>query len=68
MKTHEPAIFKAADVARELNVSEMTIARMVKRGTLPKPIKLGVRLTGWPREQILKWINDAFETANGKSD
>ncbi|BBE74558.1 helix-turn-helix transcriptional regulator [Oharaeibacter diazotrophicus] len=35
-----PAYMSAATLARELDVSEETVYAMVRRGLLPKPIKL----------------------------
>ena len=70
MRAHdEPGltILKAPDLARELRVSQMTIVRMVRRGDLPKPLKLGPKLTGWPREVVMRWICEKFEAANAKS-
>jgi predicted DNA-binding transcriptional regulator AlpA len=48
-----------ADLADVLNVSKITIWRMLKREQLPKMITIGCRLKRWDRDEITKWIKDA---------
>ncbi|MBV9403915.1 MAG: AlpA family phage regulatory protein [Acidobacteriaceae bacterium] len=58
------SILRINELAAALRVSEMTIQRLVKRGEMPAPMKLGPRIIGWPREMILRWICERFEAAN----
>ena len=43
------------DVARLLGCSKRTVRRMVAKGQVPEPVRIG-RLIRWPREVIAKWI------------
>lgn len=42
-----PCYLSCASLARELDVSETTVTEMVKRGVLPKPIKLSSGTVRW---------------------
>lgn len=42
-----PSYLSCASLARELDVSESTVTEMVKRGVLPKPIKLSSGTVRW---------------------
>lgn len=46
--THRPPSYVSrATLARELDVSESTIDEMVRRGVLPKPVKLSSGCVRW---------------------
>ncbi len=47
-----------AEVIERLGLSRSTIFLMVKSGTFPAPIKLGVRRIAWRVTTIDKWIKD----------
>jgi predicted DNA-binding transcriptional regulator AlpA len=42
-----PSYVSAATLARELDVSESTVAEMVRKGVLPKPVKLSSGCARW---------------------
>lgn len=42
-----PAYLSCASLARELDVSETTVHEMVRRGVLPRPIKLSSGCVRW---------------------
>ena len=46
-------------VAAILGMSKATIWRMVNRGELPKPAKIG-QASRWSRKEIMKIVSDAF--------
>jgi prophage regulatory protein len=51
------------DLARALNLSKMTVYRMVKRGDLPKPIQLSPQTVRWRADDIKSWIkNHTYES------
>lgn len=50
-------LLSAKKLARRLNVSLRTIYRMVARGDLPSPRRLGPKQVGWVWEEVLDWIN-----------
>lgn len=50
-------IFRPAQICSTLNISRSTLWRLVKRGELPEPIKLGGRAVGFPKSEIEDFIN-----------
>ncbi|MGB5903483.1 MAG: AlpA family phage regulatory protein [Xanthobacteraceae bacterium] len=42
-----PAFLSCASLARELDISESTVHELVRRGVLPKPIKLSSGCVRW---------------------
>lgn len=48
----EARVYRRADIAKMLSVSVGTVDKLVKRGELPQPKRLGQKLSFWPREQI----------------
>ena len=38
-------------------LSRVTLWRMGKAGTFPRPVRLGARATGYRLSQILEWID-----------
>lgn len=42
-----PAYLSCASLARELDVSETTVAEMVRRGVIPPPLKLSSGCVRW---------------------
>lgn len=48
-----------------LPISRATFYELVKRGTLPKPIKLAARISCWRKADILDFINNS-EDGSGK--
>ena len=47
---------RAAALAKSLAVAESTIWRWVAEGKLPKPIKLGERVTVWDLDEVENFI------------
>lgn len=52
-----PATMTVSQLAKELQVSERTIRRMVHGGDILAPIKIGSQLR-WIREEILTWVTN----------
>lgn len=50
-------------LAELLGVSEATIWRKAKNGTLPRPVKLSERVTAFDAVEINAWIKSRKETA-----
>ena len=46
-------------VAAILGMSKSTVWRMVKRGELPEPARIG-QAARWSRKEIMKFVRDAF--------
>lgn len=71
MKSHEEAqvviptngYIRPKRLASLLGVSEATIWRKAKNGTLPRPIKLSERVTAFDAVEINAWIKSRKEAA-----
>jgi predicted DNA-binding transcriptional regulator AlpA len=48
-------LVKAIDVCRLLNVSRMTLHRLIKRGAFPPPLRWGTSTIRWRRADVLSW-------------
>jgi predicted DNA-binding transcriptional regulator AlpA len=53
---HEDAVISVAAAARFLNVHHQTLRRWWRRGTFPRPKKLGPGRIGFLRSEVLNWI------------
>lgn len=51
-----PELIDAEAVAQLLSVSPATLYRLASAGKLPRPIKLGSRITRYRRSEITAWI------------
>jgi|TARA_Y100000031_G_C8215961_1_gene383329 prophage regulatory protein len=49
-------IIKINAVKQQTNLSVPSIYRLAKQGDFPKPIKLGVKASGWLQSEIDDWI------------
>lgn len=56
METPENRILRLPAVSRLTGLSESTIHRRYRDGTFPRPRKLSRQAIGWPREELLAWI------------
>lgn len=52
----DDTMLRMADVERLTGRSKSAIKRMVKEGTFPRPMKLGVRAIGWPASDVRTFI------------
>jgi predicted DNA-binding transcriptional regulator AlpA len=62
-----PSYLSTASLARELDVSETTVGEMVKRGVLPKPVKLSSGCVRWSWadvEAALESLKDCVEPSD----
>ena len=53
----EAQLVTTASKVGPLPFSKSTLWRMVGEGKIPKPIKLGARVTAWRCEDVREWIN-----------
>ena len=51
-------ILRLWEVERLTRLSKATLYRMMKSGTFPRPVRLGVRAVGWIQTEIESWIAD----------
>jgi prophage regulatory protein len=60
----EERLLKLAEVMDITALGRASIYQQVKRGTFPKPVKLGRRATAWPASEIQAWIRDRIAARN----
>lgn len=51
-------LMTVTDVAQFAQLGESTIWEMSRRGTFPKPIKLGTRVTRWLPSEVDRWLSE----------
>lgn len=56
MADRRPSYLSCASLAHELEVSESTVYEMVRRGVLPKPIKLSAGCARWSWAEVERAI------------
>jgi len=65
-------IKRLSEVKSITGLSRSTIYRMASEGVFPRPIKLGIRASGWLGSEVQNWIdgrlNIAREQDNNASD
>lgn len=54
-------IKRLSEVKIITGLSSTTIYRMAEKGTFPRPIKLGVRSSGWIQSEIQHWIDERIK-------
>ncbi|WP_199155275.1 AlpA family transcriptional regulator [Chromobacterium sp. ASV23] len=54
---------RLADLRTILPISESTIWRRVRAGSMPRPIKLSERITVWRAEEIRAWLEQLGQAA-----
>ena len=65
------AFFAADEIARRPKVESVTglacstIYEQMKKGTFPKPIKLGERAVGWRMSEINAWLEQRIAEREG---
>jgi predicted DNA-binding transcriptional regulator AlpA len=58
-------IVRKRDGAKYFGYKHTQIDEQIKRGAIPKPIKLGPRAVGWLGSQIIDWQRRLVEDAGG---
>lgn len=56
MTTQNIRILRLPDVKQLTGLSRSTIYAMMKEGSFPKNIPLGVRSVGWKESEVIHWI------------
>lgn len=60
-------IIRLPDVMARTGLSRSSVFLKVKTGDMPKPIKLGVRATGWVAEEVDNWIKQRVAASRGQA-
>ena len=62
MSVAEKRALKLKEVVGLVSLSSATIYRMMSRGEFPRPVRIGVRATGWRSDEIEKWLASRPQT------
>jgi predicted DNA-binding transcriptional regulator AlpA len=63
----QPAFMSRATLAHALDMAESTLDEMVKRGVLPRPIKLSPGCVRWSWEAVRVALDSLADTGSCKS-
>lgn len=58
---------RAKELLKIIPYSRGRIYGMIKEGTFPAPVKMGVKATAWLESEILAWQRAAIERRDGKA-
>jgi predicted DNA-binding transcriptional regulator AlpA len=56
----EDQTINADDFMRLLKISPNTFAKLLRDGTLPRPLPLGLRIRRWSRQAVMYFLNNSF--------
>lgn len=57
-KAQKRSVIKIRGVTLVTQISRSAIYELIKKGLFPKPIKLGVRASGWFESEIEQWLEE----------
>ena len=61
----EVQILRMAEVKKRIGLSRSTIYRLVAANQFPRPIRLGLRSTGWLMREIGIWEDSRIQERDG---
>ena len=56
MRDEQLRLLTAKEVCRLASISNATLYRLIKAGTIPKPLKIGPQVTRFRADEIAAWI------------
>ena len=56
MSVVEKRALKLKEVVGLVSLSSATIYRMISSGEFPRPVRIGVRATGWRSDEVEEWL------------
>ena len=56
------SILRRKQVETRTGLSRSTIYLRIKKGTFPKPVKLGERAVGWIEPEIDSWLDEKIQS------
>ena len=56
-------ILRCDEVVARVGLSPATLYRLISRGAFPRPVRIGVRATGWRSDEIDDWLASRPYTA-----
>ena len=63
MSVVEKRALKLKEVVGLVSLSSATIYRMISSGEFPRPVRIGVRATGWRSDEVEEWLASRPYTA-----
>ena len=63
MSVAEKRALKLKEVVGLVSLSSATIYRMMSQGEFPRPVRIGVRATGWRSDEVEEWLASRPYTA-----
>jgi prophage regulatory protein len=57
-------MFRVKDVIKKIPISRSGIWSSVKKGTFPKPVRIGARSVAWTQSQLDEWLESRREASN----
>ncbi|MES2886136.1 MAG: AlpA family phage regulatory protein [Pseudomonadota bacterium] len=51
-------MIRLPELIKICGLSKATVYRLSARGLFPKPSKIGVRASGWSKQQVDQWMAD----------
>lgn len=57
----EHRILRRAEVEARTGFKRAHLYHLIKEGSFPKPVPIGVRAVGWISSEIDQWINDRLQ-------
>jgi prophage regulatory protein len=57
-------MFRVKDVIKKIPISRSGIWLSVKKGTFPKPVRIGARSVAWTQSQLDEWLESRREASN----
>ena len=50
--------YRIQEVVQMVGLSKPTIYRMAREGQFPRPVKIGVRASGWRKSEVERWAEE----------
>lgn len=61
-------ILRRPKVEKRTGLSRSTIYLLIKKGTFPKPIKLGERSVGWVEAEVDAWLEGRIQQRDAEAN
>lgn len=63
LSTHSDRVLRPKLAAAKLGCSRQTLYTWIAAGILPRPIRLGLKATGWRESDLDKWLSKRADVA-----
>ena len=61
-------ILRRPKVEKRTGLSRSTIYLLIKKGTFPKPVKLGERSVGWVEAEVDAWLEGRIQQRDAEAN